>query len=84
MRNFLSAQVPKPAWWSTPAWPYRSTFFNDVGYVVWRDVFEGDMRCTLKEAALAHMVATFVQESDALWFCDRRNKANADWPESAQ
>lgn len=56
-------------------WPHRATSWQtDIGgYVVWRDVFEGNMRCTLAEAVKAHTVATFVTEDEATNYADYRN-----------
>ena len=56
-----------------PRWPHRVTGYQPGGYVVWRDVFEGNMRCTPEEAAQAHKVATFVCESEALNYAEYRN-----------
>lgn len=56
-----------------PRWPLRVTGYQPGGYVVWRDVFEGSMRCTPEEAAQAHKVATFVCESEALNYAEYRN-----------
>ena len=56
-------------------WPHRYAFFSSMGYVVWRDVFEGDMRCALKDAVMAHKVAVFVLESDAKKYCNFRSAA---------
>lgn len=56
-----------------PKWPHKYEWISELGYVVWRDVFEGDMRCTLREAVLTHKVATFVCEEDALDYCGYMN-----------
>lgn len=58
-----------------PRWPYRTTGYSSEhqGYVVWRDVFEGHMRCALNDAIKAHRVATFIFESDALNYAEYRN-----------
>lgn len=56
-----------------PPWPHRYQWVPGSGYVVWRDVFEGDMRCTLEGAIKAHRVAAFVCESEAENYCNYRN-----------
>lgn len=58
-------------------WPYRCAAYSQQhgGYVVWRDVFEGAMACTLADAIDAHRAATFVAELDALEYCVHRNRA---------
>jgi hypothetical protein len=33
-----------------PRWPHRCNYLPSLGYVVWRDVFEGQMRCSLEDA----------------------------------
>ena len=58
---------------TTPRWPHRYEHFNSRGYVVWRDVFEGEMRCALDDAVMAHKVAVFVCESEAKNYCEYRN-----------
>jgi hypothetical protein len=54
-------------------WPYRYEYLSDMGYVVWRDVFEGDMKCSLHAAVRVHTVAVFVAESEACDYCKYRN-----------
>lgn len=56
-----------------PRWPFRVAPYQPGGYVVWRDVFEGDMRCTVEDAAREHRVATFVTEAAALNYAEYRN-----------
>jgi len=56
-----------------PRWPHRYKYLSSMGYVVWRDVFEGDMRCALDDAVKEHKVAVFVCESEASNYCDYRN-----------
>lgn len=60
-------------------WPYRCADYSSSrgGYVVWRDVFEGAMRCSEADAIEAHKQATFVCEADALDYCAYRNEATA-------
>lgn len=55
------------------AWPYRYRHVASKGYVVWRDVFEGRMQCTIEDAVETHRVAVFVIESEAADYCDYRN-----------
>lgn len=55
-----------------PEWPLRVTYISQLGYVVWRDVFEGrdvDPRRFLP----LHQVAVFVAETDAIDYCRYRN-----------
>lgn len=58
-----------------PRWPHRVGPYSCQlgGYPVWRDVFEGEMRCSLEEAIRAHRVATFVCESEADNYAEYRN-----------
>ncbi len=56
-----------------PRWPLRCHYLSDLGYVVWRDVFEGRMRCALEEAVRAHKTAVFVKEADAAHYVEYRN-----------
>ena len=58
---------------ATPAWPHRCTYLPDMGYVVWRDVFEGRMECSIDVAVRAHKVAVFVCGSEAAEYCEHRN-----------
>lgn len=58
----------------SPKWPYRYRYVLSLGYVVWRDVFEGQMRCSLHDAVLTHKVAVFVCESEASDYCAYRNE----------
>ena len=55
-------------------WPYRLNWHNKLGYVVWRDVFEGEMKCSLEQAVEAHRHAVFVSEAEAEAYCEWRNK----------
>lgn len=57
-----------------PRWPYRYRYMEGMGYVVWRDVFEG-RPYDLKDGILAHRQATFVIEADAKDYCLYRNQA---------
>jgi hypothetical protein len=41
--------------------------------VVWRDVFEGNMKCSLDDAIAAHAQAVFVDEGDAKEYCTFKN-----------
>jgi hypothetical protein len=61
------------------AWPQRfGGYIPEIGgYVVWRDVFEGDMKCALRDAILTHKTAVFVTESEARDYCDYRNRRTA-------
>ena len=65
--------IPEPK--TDLRWPHRVTGWQtDIGGdVVWRDVFEGNMCCTLDEAVKAHKVATFVTEVEATNYADYRN-----------
>lgn len=56
-----------------PHWPYRCEYLSSRGYVVWRDVFEGKMRCALDDAVRTHTTAVFVTEREALNYCEYRN-----------
>jgi hypothetical protein len=60
-------------------WPYRASEWQSSGggYIVWRDVYEGNMRCTLQEAVEAHKVARFVCQSDAEDYAKYRNEMTA-------
>ena len=54
-------------------WPHKATYIKGMGYVVYRDAFEVEMRCSLEEGAKAHRVATFVTGSEATDYCTYRN-----------
>jgi hypothetical protein len=56
-----------------PKWPHKYQWVTGRGYVVWRDVFEGNMKCSLDEAITAHTQAVFVFEDDASNYCDFKN-----------
>lgn len=56
-----------------PRWPLRYEYLSSLGYVVWRDVFEGNMTCALSDAVKGHKVAVFVTESEAEDYCNYRN-----------
>lgn len=56
-----------------PRWSYRMDYIPSEGYVVWRDVFEGEMKCSKLDAILAHKEAVFVLESEAIWYCSMKN-----------
>lgn len=56
-----------------PRWPYRMDYVPSEGYVVWRDVFEGNMTCSKLDAIMAHKEAVFVLESEAIQFCALKN-----------
>lgn len=56
-------------------WPHRVNHVSELGYVVWRDVFEGNMKCSLLDAVLAHKTAVFVCEDDANEYCAFINKS---------
>lgn len=58
---------------STVRWPHRFQYVVGEGYVVWRDVFEGDRKCSLADAVAAHRVATFVTRAEAENYCNYRN-----------
>jgi len=58
-------------------WPHRVEHISELGYVVWRDVFEGVMRCTLRDAVLAHKVAVFVSQDEADDYAHYRNTRTA-------
>jgi hypothetical protein len=57
-----------------PRWPHRCNYLPSLGYVVWRDVFEGQMRCSLEDAVRTHKAAVFVCESEAEDYCRYRNE----------
>jgi hypothetical protein len=54
-------------------WPLKYKWVTGRGYVVWRDVFEGNMKCSLDEAVTAHTQAVFVDEADAKDYCNFKN-----------
>jgi hypothetical protein len=56
-----------------PKWPLKHHWVNGRGYVVWRDVFEGNMKCPLDEAIAAHTQSVFVDEADAKEYCTFKN-----------
>ena len=56
-----------------PDWPHRCAYLPDMGYDVWRDVFQGQMTCSLDVAVRAHQVAVFVCGSEAAEYCEHRN-----------
>jgi hypothetical protein len=59
-----------------PRWPHRTGEWSSDhggGYPVWRDVFEGNMRCSLVDAIKAHRVATFICRADAQNYAEYRN-----------
>ena len=58
---------------SNPRWPHRYKYMSSMGYVVWRDVFEGQMKCPLDDAVKTHKVAVFVTEMEASNYCEYRN-----------
>ena len=58
---------------SNPRWPHRYKYMSSMGYVVWRDVFEGQMKCPLDDAVKTHKVAVFVTEAEASNYCEYRN-----------
>ena len=57
----------------TPRWPHRFQYVVGEGYVVWRDVFEGERECSMADAVAAHRCATFVTRAEAENYCDYRN-----------
>ena len=57
----------------TPRWPHRYKYLHDLGYVVWRDVFEGKVKNPSRDSILDHKVAVFVRESEASNYCEYRN-----------
>ena len=70
----LPEEAHKPAQAKTiPKWPLKHQWVNGRGYVVWRDVFEGNMKCPLDEAIAAHAQAVFVDEGDAKEYCTFKN-----------
>ena len=54
-------------------YPHRYAYFSSIGYVVWRDVFDGNMTCSFDDAVKTHKVAVFVTEEEAKNYCDYRN-----------
>ena len=58
---------------TAPKWPLKYKWVTGRGYVVWRDVFEGNMKCSLDEAVTAHTQAVFVDEADARNYCNFKN-----------
>lgn len=69
-----SQTVRDPA---TIRWPHRVEHISGLGYVVWRDVFEGVIRCSLRDAVLAHKVALFVSQDEAVDYANYRNTRTA-------
>ena len=70
----LPEEAHKPAQAKTiPKWPLKHKWVNGRGYVVWRDVFEGNMKCPLDEAIAAHTQSVFVDEADAKEYCTFKN-----------
>ena len=69
--------VNQVSWHKLPKWPHRVEHISELGYVVWRDVFEGAMRCSLRDAVLAHKVAVFVTQDEANDYSDYRNQRTA-------
>jgi hypothetical protein len=73
-----TAQLPAPAAGDYPVrWPHRYKYLSSMGHVVWRDVFEGRMKCALDDAVKTHKVAVFVCESEAAEYCQHRNALTA-------
>lgn len=68
----LVADVPEhgAVWPLRVAWDAR----RFPGYAVWRDVFEGQMKCSLADAIWTHTQACFVCESDAVEYAEWHNK----------
>jgi hypothetical protein len=58
---------------TAPKWPLKYKWVTGRGYVVWRDVFEGNMKCSLDEAVTSHTQAVFVDEADAKDYCNFKN-----------
>jgi hypothetical protein len=56
-----------------PQWQLKCQYVVGRGYVVWRDVFDGDMKCSLDEAITAHTQAVFVFQVDAKEYCNFKN-----------
>jgi len=52
---------------------YRYLWISDLGYTVYRKVFD-ESRCSIEHGARAHQVAVFVQEREALDYCIYRNR----------
>jgi len=70
----LPEEAQKPAQAKTiPKWPLKNQWVNGRGYVVWRDVFEGNMKCSLDDAIAAHTQSVFVDEADAKEYCTFKN-----------
>jgi hypothetical protein len=79
----LPEEAHKPAQAKTiPKWPLKHQWVNGRGYVVWRDVFEGNMKCSLDEAIAAHAQAVFVDEGDAKEYCTFKNTTPPAQPAS--
>lgn len=62
---------------TSPRWPHRVKHLPSLGYVVWRDVFEGREPGSLEDRVLAHKQAVFVCESDAVLYSEFRNAMTA-------
>jgi hypothetical protein len=73
--NAVEGWVELPEEAHKPKWPLKYQWVNGRGYVVWRDVFEGNMKCPLDEAIAAHAQAVFVDEGDAKEYCTFKNTA---------
>jgi hypothetical protein len=58
---------------TAPKWLLKYKWVTGRGYVVWRDVFEGKMKCSLDEAVTSHTQAVFVDEADAKDYCNFKN-----------
>ena len=67
-----------------PKWPLKYQWVTSLGYVVWRDVFEGNMKCSLMDAVIAHKEAVFVCEEYAKNYCDLRNTKIDSTPPAPQ
>jgi hypothetical protein len=81
----LPDEAHKPAEAKTiPKWPLKYQWVNGRGYVVWRDVFEGNMKCPLDEAIAAHAQAVFVDEGDAKEYCIFKNTTPPAHPAPVQ
>lgn len=59
-------------------------YLSDLGYVVYRHAFD-ETRCTIEEGARAHKHAVFVEEIEALDYCEYRNaKAKSVTPSNPE
>jgi hypothetical protein len=56
---------------------YRVIWLTDLGYVVYRKVFD-DRKCSAEDGARAHRQSIFVTKADAEDYCRYRNRLLAE------